>query len=232
MTLFYEFFIIYIRLVRKDSKMKKYLIGLLVLVAVLNCGVFLLKQYKQNTKKEEPVPEVQTATNRDELMEDIDSIDDDDIYRISRFYLKEIITDKHCFSTWRPHGGFWELECYETKQECKKNLDEQVNFAGEDSVRPNRCVEPEFVSAWCINRIKMGYKRYFDDFDEKSYDDVKTMVCTKTKKKCESVKKYQKSEEPYDCEGVQVLSIPNETDYFIWSDKEVDQLIKRNEKNK
>ena len=217
---------------RKDSKMKKYLIGLLVLVAVLNCGVFLLKQYKQNTKKEEPVPEVQTATNRDELMEDIEPIDDVHKYRMFRAYLREVIEDKYCFSVWRPHGGFWELECYETKQECKKGFDETVNIVGEDSVRPSRCVEPEFVSAFCTNKIKMGYKRYFDDTDETSYDDALTMVCTKTEKKCESLKKYQKSEEPSDCDGGRVLSIPNEMDLFIWSDKEVDQLIKRNEKNK
>lgn len=212
--------------------MKKYLIGLLVFAALFDVGVFVIKKYKENSKHEEPVPEVQTATDRDELFEDIEPIDDVHKYRMFRAYLREIIEDKYCFAVWRPHGGFWELECYDTKQECKKSFNETVDIIGEDSVKPSRCVEPEFVSAFCINNIKMGYKRYFDDTDEKSYDDVLTMVCTKTEKKCESVKKYQKSEEPFDCEGVQVLSIPNEMDLFIWSDKEVDLLIKRNEKNK
>jgi hypothetical protein len=140
----------------------------------------------------------------------------------------ELFKDKFCFAYWAPHGMFWQDICTDTMQECEAYLQERIEVVGESGVNTTKCYTPYLTDAWCISDIKAGYKRYYDDFDENSYDDELTMVCTQTQEKCQELKQYQKKGEESDCEKLTVLSHHTEGGYYLWPDKEVESLIKRN----
>ena len=36
--------------------------------------------------------------------------------------------NRYCFSTWAPHGGLWNIACYDTLAECSKQLSDEKSI--------------------------------------------------------------------------------------------------------
>ena len=143
----------------------------------------------------------------------------------------ELYKDKFCFAFWAAHGMFWQDVCADTMQECEAYLRERIEVVGKSGVNTTNCYTPYLTNAWCIDHIKTGYKRYYDDSNTDSYDDELTIVCTQTQEKCEELKQYQKNGNKSNCEKLAVLSHHTETGYYLWPDKEIESLIKKNSAN-
>ncbi|MBO4745485.1 MAG: hypothetical protein J5613_00235 [Alphaproteobacteria bacterium] len=140
----------------------------------------------------------------------------------------ELFKDKFCFASWSPHGMFWQDICTDTMQECEAYLQERIEIVGESGVNTTKCYTPYLTDAWCIDHIKTGYKRYYDDFDSDTYYDDVTIVCTQTQEKCQELKQYQRNDHESDCEKLTVLSHHTESGYYLWRDKEIESLINKN----
>ena len=134
--------------------------------------------------------------------------------------------DQYCFSSWAPHGGLWNIACYDTLAECSESLSADKNVGVR--VNTDECYHPEMVSAWCVRGIQLGVRRPYD-FDDGEYDVLKT-VCTHTYEQCNQMRQYQHPKfQKYECLGQMVMTRPWEMSYLT-TEQEINEIISNNSK--
>ena len=138
----------------------------------------------------------------------------------------DYMKNKYCFAFWAPHGALWQDECFDNKSECQKELKERMEIGS--SVNAKNCYKPYLTNGWCIRDIKTGYNRYYYDG---TYGEMETSVCASSKKQCEQLEKYKHEPSNAVCHKQTVLSHPSMHSY-LWSQKDINKLIKDNENAK
>ncbi len=134
--------------------------------------------------------------------------------------------NQYCFSAWAPHGGLWNIACYDTLAKCSEQLSESKNIGVR--VNADECYHPETVPAWCVRGIQLGFSRPYD-FDDGEYD-VLTTVCTHTYEQCNQMRRYQHSKfQKYECLGQMVMTRPWEMSYLT-TEQEINEIISNNNK--
>ena len=115
---------------------------------------------------------------------------------------------KWCYATYAPHGAIWSSHCYDSKKECKSDLND--DRAEGRTINTKSCYKYEEISGYCIDDVYTGETR-LDDFDNSEYK-VVTQVCTKTLDECAKFTNYQS--EPSDCYSMTISTRESEENHL------------------
>lgn len=203
-----------------------------VIILVLCVGVYMGVHHKHQNSHESDdavIPYVMTPDGNwtkyafYEKNNDYDPNEDNS--DVVRKHYNDNIKGKYCYSHYAPHGDLWQIHCYDTEKKCQHELNsEMADFMVVDS---RKCHRAHLMDAWCISSVKTGLYRYYDD---NTYGEILTHVCTKTESQCKTVKEFRFNEKS-ECVKQVVLSNKNEFNY-MWSGAEIKKLIEQNKKSK
>ena len=217
------FIVIYIA---KDYGMKNNFLylSLGVMAGILSVYVFSHVKYEYvNYVRTEENTWVPYAFYDEPIGEDLS---DEDTSEATKFFFNIFIKDgSYCYAAYAPHGAIWESSCFKTEKECNKNLKEN-NFR---TLNTKKCYKPYLTKGWCLDAVKLGINRYYDDG---TYGEMISDVCTKTKEQCEQLLKYKKFNDNRGCRNVVVASHHSFETNYLWPEKEIKNLMEQNAKSK
>lgn len=132
--------------------------------------------------------------------------------------------NKYCYAAYAPHGAMWQASCFKTEKECNKDLKEN-EFR---TLNTKKCYQPYLTNGWCLESVNLGVNRFYDD---NTYGEMIADVCTKTKESCEKLVKYKRFHKDSGCRKLLVASHHSFETNYLWPEKEVERIIKDNEKS-